>query len=122
AQVAGSAARVAVCRPIVIRGRNRGMIAMRKMPRFRLEPAGVLGVRNADERQRAPQRIDQLLEMSILEEHALGAPRPFRRQLPFREVRRQRRRARIEGSRRARKTWRGWTAGVRGATHRALTL
>ena len=47
AQIARTARLIGERRPVVVRRRHRRMVAVREVPRFRLEPHGVRGVRRA---------------------------------------------------------------------------
>ena len=65
-------------RPVVVRRRHRRMIAMREMPRFRLEPRVVRRIRRAHERQRAVERVDDFLIVAMLACAALRRPNSIR--------------------------------------------
>ena len=81
-EIAGPATRVAVDRPEVVRRRDRRVAQMREVPRLRREPPRVLRIGRRNECQRPPQRVDDLLGVSILARDTGRTPSPVRRQLP----------------------------------------
>src|SRR4051812_11767706 len=72
------------------------MIAMREMPSLRFDPRVVRRVGRADERERATERVDELLIMPMLRRQSFRAPVPPGRQLPVAQMRRQFRRQPVE--------------------------
>jgi hypothetical protein len=89
AQVARAPARLARRGPVVVRRRDRGMVAVGERARLGEQPVRVRRVGRAHERERPPQRVDQLLEVPLVLAYAVAAPRPAGRELPVRQVRRQ---------------------------------
>ena len=81
-EIPGSAMRIGVGRPVVIGGRHCGVVTMRERSRLGLDPAGMILMRRAHERERAPERVDELLKMPMVLPHPLRTPVPVRRQLP----------------------------------------
>src|SRR2546423_5691696 len=88
-QIARATATLLERGPIVIGRRDRGMIAVREMSRFALQPRRMRRIRGAHERQRASERVDHFLVVSRLGHEPFGAPTPSRRGLPRTEGRRE---------------------------------
>jgi hypothetical protein len=88
-QITRPAPDIAVLRPVMVRGRYGRVVAVPEVPSFRRQPRVVRRIRRRDQRQRSPQRVDDLLVMTILGHHTFPTPSPVRRQLPIRQMRRQ---------------------------------
>ena len=98
AQISGAPAQLSLRVPEMIRRWNRRMISMRKISRFRKNPAVMRVVRNSYEGKRATESIDDLLIVSLVAEVSFRSPGPSGRQLPSSDVGRQRSRfTRLDG-------------------------
>src|SRR5690348_4896708 len=65
------------------------MIAMREMPSFGLEPTAMQRVWRAHERERAIERVDDLLIVTMLGVESFRSPSPPGRELPVAQMRGQ---------------------------------
>src|SRR4051794_453120 len=99
------------------------MIAMREPARFRFQPVRVLRLRSAHQRKRPVERVDDLLEVSVVVPDALGAPAPTWWQLPIGQVLRKTVRHAMQIARRAKWAVRdGRRAWRRGRTGHCVNL
>ncbi len=96
AQVSGTTTAVRERRPVVVRRRHRGMIAMRELTRLRLEPRVVCRIGRAHQRERSAERVDHFLIVPVLGHQPIGAPTPPRRELPTAQMLRQLHRGGVE--------------------------
>src|SRR5258708_36285900 len=72
AEIPGSAPTFGKRRPVVIRGGDRRMAAMRNDARLGLGPGMVFRIRSADELQRTGESVNGLLLVPVLAVDALG--------------------------------------------------
>src|SRR5688572_33283865 len=63
-QITRTAPRVAVDRPVVIRGWNSRMVSVGEMSRLGLQPSAMFWIRRAYERQRSAEGVHDLLIVS----------------------------------------------------------
>src|SRR5688572_20792099 len=78
-QVTRSATRLSIDGPVVIRRGNRRMVAMREISRLFREPSCVRWIGRGHQRQRSPERVDDLLVVAVLLTDAFTPPTPIRR-------------------------------------------
>ena len=97
-QIARPTLTLLVDRPVVIRGRDRGVVAVGVRARLGLEPRSVLLERRAYQRERAAKGVDELLEVSVVFPHPFGAPAPAGRKLPLGQMLRKGRGEAVEAT------------------------
>jgi hypothetical protein len=65
------------------------MIQVCKLLRFLEQPVGMGRIRRGDERQRAPEGVDDFLRVTKLGDNAVLTPTPSRWKLPLLQMRRE---------------------------------